>query len=731
MTESIRVEHRPDGVAVLRFDLPGEPVNVLRSNFAEEFDHALGEVLGTSGVRAVVFTSGKPDTFIAGADIKMLEALRSAEDAAEVVRTGQSALGRLADFGKPVVAAIDGACLGGGLEVALACQGRVASQSPKTRLGFPEVQLGILPGLGGTQRTPRLIGVQAALDLLLTGKQIDARRAYKLGLVDEVVPAPILIEVAARLALEFADNPRRRDELRRRVWSPLSKAALTDVLLVENPVGRKILFDQARKQTLAKTRGNYPAPERILEVVRIGLAKGLERGLSAEAEAFGQLAVTPEARELMGIFLATQELKKDSGVDDPSQKPASVSQIAVLGAGLMGAGIAYVSVAQGGYLVRLKDRDDAAVGRGLKTVRGLYEERVSRRRMTPAERDREMCRVTPSLDYAGFRGAEIVIEAVFEDLGLKRRMLRDIEEHGHPSAIFASNTSSLPIHQIAAEAAHPERVVGMHYFSPVNKMPLLEVIVTDKTAAWVTATAVEVGKKQGKTVIVVNDGPGFYTTRIVAPYMNEAAFLLSEGVPVDVIDRALVDWGFPVGPVALLDEVGIDVAEKVGKILQAAFGERMAAPAGIHAVIADGRQGRKNGRGFYRYDAPKHGHRPVDTSVYSVLGVTPGTSLSASAIVERCALMMINEAARCHGEGIVRSSRDADIGAVFGLGFPPFRGGPCRYLDAVGAPEIVRRLEAYRSELGPRFTPAPALIQMAEARRKFHGPDRQAPGSAK
>jgi 3-hydroxyacyl-CoA dehydrogenase / enoyl-CoA hydratase / 3-hydroxybutyryl-CoA epimerase len=727
-TQVLQLQKRPDGVAVIVMDVPGESMNTLQANFAEEFARVFDELERSTDVRAVVFTSGKPDSFIAGADIRMIKGVKLASDAVRMARTGHEAVARLESSRLPVVAAIHGACLGGGLEVALACRGRVASNDKKTKLGLPEVQLGLIPGLGGTQRLPRQIGVQAALDMILTGKQIDARRAQKLGLVDEVVPKAILLDVAAAHALRLASAPARHVTPLGRLRSILKKD-VSELALAENPLGRKVLFDQARKQLLSKTHGNYPAPEKALEVVRVGLEKGFERGLVAEAEAFGDLVVSPEAAQLMNIFSATVELKKDTGVDDASVEPKPVTKLGMLGAGLMGAGIAYVTAAQAGIPVRLKDKDDQGLGSGMKYVREILDGRVKRRRMTPVERDLLLAQITPTLDYSGFRGAEVVVEAVFEDLALKHRMLREIEEHA-PEAIFASNTSSIPIAKIAEPAKHPERVIGMHYFSPVHKMPLLEIIVTPRTAPSVVATSVELGKRQGKTVIVVNDGVGFYTSRILAPYMNEAAHLLAEGVPVEALDQALVDWGYPVGPITLLDEVGIDVGQKVGKIMLEAFGDRMLPPGGMEKLVADQRLGRKNKRGFYLYaDGSKgKGKKQVDHSVYGVLGVTPDKQLPAQEIVERCALQMINEAALCFGEGILRSARDGDIGAIFGLGFPPFRGGPFRWVDNTGALEVVRKLEKYEKLLGKRFTPAPVLVELARSGDKFYGDRAVEPG---
>jgi 3-hydroxyacyl-CoA dehydrogenase/enoyl-CoA hydratase/3-hydroxybutyryl-CoA epimerase len=435
------------------------------------------------------------------------------------------------------------------------------------------------------------------------------------------------------------------------------------------------------------------------------------------------LAVTQVAARLMDIFFAQQALKKDRGVDvDAPARP--VERVGILGAGLMGAGVAYVSVQEAGLFVRLKDRDADGVARGLVHVKELFDERVERRRMTQKERELALGRITRTTDYEGFRGCQVVIEAVFEDLALKHEVLAAIEAKGAPDGIFASNTSSLPIARIAEKAKFPERVIGMHYFSPVPKMPLCEIIVTERTAPWVTATCVELAKRQGKTVIVVRDGAGFYTSRILGPYLAEAAQALAEGYPVEFIDDALLELGFPVGPLALLDEVGIDVGAKVAKVLHEAFGSRMAPPPGIERLLGDQRLGRKNQRGFYLYSNHHKGQKPVDDSIYGVLGVTPrGDALTADEkanLAERCLLQMVNEAAYCLGDGILRSARDGDIGAIFGLGFPPYLGGPFRYVDARGAGVVVAKLEQLETKHGQRFRPAPALVELAKTRSKFH-----------
>jgi 3-hydroxyacyl-CoA dehydrogenase / enoyl-CoA hydratase / 3-hydroxybutyryl-CoA epimerase len=723
-----------DGVALIVIDLEGEPVNTLSPQSGEAFIALLERAEKEPAVKAVVFTSGKKDSFIAGAKIDFLQTLGTAQEAAAASRNGQREFDRLEAFSKPVVAAIHGACLGGGLEWALACTYRIATDSPKTSLGLPEVQLGLIPGAGGTQRMPALIGAQAALDLILAGKSVKPSKARKLGLVDEVVPVPLLRSVALQRARALAEGTLKPERSRGQGLKTVAQQGkkglggllqgLTnremwaEVALEDNPLGRKILFDQAKKQLRKKTRGKFPAPEKALEAIRVGLESGRAAGLEAEARLFGELVVSDVSKRLVEIFFATTALKKENGTAKADVKPRAVKKVGVLGGGLMGGGIAYVSAAQQGVHVRVKDKDDAGVGRALKQVQGILDERVKRRSLTGREAAAKMALVTGGTDYAGFKSVDVVIEAVFEDLALKRRILAEVEAVVREDCIFASNTSSIPITQLAQGARRPEQVIGMHYFSPVPKMPLLEIITHPGTADWVTATCVDIGKKQGKTVIVVNDGPGFYTSRILAPYMNEAAHLLAEGADIAELDRALVDFGFPVGPITLLDEVGIDVAQKVGPIMEAAFGKRMAAPKALEKVVSEGRLGRKNQKGFYTYDGKK---KEVDPSVYELLPHGKNRKhLDAREMADRCVLQMVNEAVRCLGEGILRSARDGDVGALFGLGFPAFLGGPLRYADSLGPNELLRRLEHFQDKYGERFTPAPALLERVKSGQTFY-----------
>jgi 3-hydroxyacyl-CoA dehydrogenase / enoyl-CoA hydratase / 3-hydroxybutyryl-CoA epimerase len=737
---AISIEVRPDGVAVLTYDVPGEAVNTLKPSFREDLEGAFAEISSNPAIKAAILVSGKPDTWIAGADIDMLKSAATASQAEAICRGGHAAILKVVNSPKPIVAAIHGAALGGGFEVALACHARVLSDDRKTVLGLPEVQLGLLPGINGLQRLAERAGLQVALDHGLTGKNLRPAKARKLGVADDVVPAPILKETAAALALRLAEAgpPFKLAPKPEAGGGPLAflkkkgitldAAELTRLALEENPLGRALLFKKAREALRKKTGGHYPAPERIIDVLKTYAGKGFEASKEVEARAFGELVVSSTAHRLMEIFFATTALKKDTGVESPAAQPRKVEKVAMLGAGLMGAGITYVSLSAG-LSVRLKDKDDAGLGRGIKYVTDLFDERVKKKQLTPIERDQKLALLTTTTDTSGLKGADLVIEAVFEDLAIKHAVLSEVEAHGREGVIFASNTSSLPITKIAAAAKRPENVIGMHYFSPVHKMPLLEVIRTEKTAPEVVATAVAVGKRQGKTVIVVNDGVGFYTSRILGPYMNEASWLLTEGVAIEQIDRALVAWGWPVGPMALLDEVGIDVAAHVGPIMMEAFGDRISPPPAIAKLSGDDRKGRKNERGMYLYGAAakKKGRgKHVDESVYGVLGLPvpdpkARPKLPVEEIQMRCSLQLVNEALYCHGEGILRSVRDGDIGAIFGLGFPPFRGGPFRYIDSLGAAEVLRRIEGYHQRFGARWAPAPALVEAAKTGKPFYG----------
>jgi 3-hydroxyacyl-CoA dehydrogenase/enoyl-CoA hydratase/3-hydroxybutyryl-CoA epimerase len=701
-----------DGIAIITFDLPGEPVNKFTVGVIAEMTAMLDRFEQDTSINAAVLLSAKPDIWIAGADI---EAFLAFKDAAEATRTSaeaQALVERVERSRVPMVCAIHGACLGGGLELALACAYRVASDHPKTVLALPEVQLGIIPGIGGTQRLPRTVGLQAALDMILTGKNVRAKKALSMGLVDEMVHPNILRETAVQRARDIVSGKRARKH-------PPKKGTASTLLLEDNPIGRSIVFKQAREMTLKRSHGNYPALLAALEAVAAGYDGPRAKGYAEEARLFGEMAATAVSKELVFLFFATTSLKKDSGVTGDAPAPLKVQRVGVLGTGFMGAGIAAIT-AQQGVPVRFKDAKHEAVLRGMTAVRDVLKDGYTKKRVTRQQFDDQMSLVSGTTSYEGFAGADLVIEAVFEDLAVKHTVVKETERLLKSHAIFATNTSTIPIGDIAKAAQRPERVIGMHFFSPVPKMPLLEVIVTPHTAPEVITTVVSFGRKLGKTVIIVNDSPGFYVNRILAPYINEAGLMLDEGVAIDAIDKAMVDFGFPVGPITLIDEVGLDIAGKSGKIMAEAFGARLTPSRSLTAVLEVGRLGRKGKNGFYSYDedGKKEG---VDASVYELLPTkSERTTLTASEIQHRCVLAMANEAARCLGDGVLRSARDGDIGAVFGIGYPPFRGGPFRWLDVQGIASVVEQLRVLDARFPGRFTPAPLLVSMAAEGRRFY-----------
>jgi 3-hydroxyacyl-CoA dehydrogenase/enoyl-CoA hydratase/3-hydroxybutyryl-CoA epimerase len=696
------------GVGWLEFDLPGEPINKFTRSVRDELDALLGRVASDSDVRALVLISRKPESFIAGADIDEFIRLRSRQEAHALVRAGQALIDRIALLGKPVVAAIHGTCLGGGLEAALACTYRIATDHPKTRIGLPEVQLGIIPAAGACQRLPRLIGVRAALDMILPGKQLPARRAHRAGIVDELVHPAILDRVAHEAAKKLADG-----------WRPnRRRLALGSLALDKNRLGRRVVYAGARKQLLKRTGGHYPAPLAALQAVEHGMKHGVEAGLDLEASLFAELAVGEVSRNLVRLFFASTALKKDAGVEGEAPAPRTVANLGIIGAGFMGASIGGVAVMQAGVDVRFRDRDLESIARGLKASRRILKERLKRGRITRQEHQKLEQLLSGGTGWSGFARADVVVEAVFEDLEVKRQVFGELERHVRDDCLLASNTSTIPIARVAEGLSRPERMLGMHFFSPVEKMPLLEVIVTKQTARWATVTAVEFGRSMGKTVIVVQDHPGFWVNRILAPYLNEAGRLLEEGVTVEVIDRAMTRFGFPVGPITLLDEIGLDVAQKASAVLHDAFGDRLRPMEGLARMTEDGRLGRKNGRGFFSYEGNKR--REVDQTAYEIIGAAPDSRVPKEDVESRLVFVMLNEAVRALDEGVLRSARDGDIGAVFGMGFPPFRGGPLRYLDELGAAQAIDILEELAQKYGARFAPTERLVRMVSTDERFH-----------
>lgn len=653
----VHLEMTEEGAAVLLFDHPGKSANIFDLDTLEELEEHLDH-LAPSLARGVVFFSAKPRIFLAGADLTMLSGARASE-LRSLIERGQRVFGKIAALEMPTVAAIHGACLGGGLELALACDCRLVSPDKVTKIGLPETQLGILPAWGGSTRLPRLLGLPAALGIILGGKPLPAKRARKLGLVDAVVPKERLREAA--LAALDEPVPRRKSRF-----------------LTNNPLSASLIRCLTKRKVLAKTRGHYPAQERALEVVtRAGSGREAD-SLRREVDAILDLAGTESTRNLLRLFHLQDFAKKfrfDASLDPAELAP--IERSAVIGAGVMGSGIAQWFAARG-LPVILQDISPEAVASGVASVRRLFDQAVKRHIFTPHEAERALDLVAPAHRPVPLERCDLVVEAAVEDLEVKKKIFADLCGRVRDDAILATNTSALPIGELggADGVTHPERIAGLHFFNPVSRMKLVEVVVAPRTSPETVERLLRFVRGIGKLPVVVKDSPGFLVNRVLMPYLVEAGRLVERGHSPARIDRALVDFGMPMGPLRLLDEVGLDVALHVAGTLSASFGERFVIPPVLEDLVEKGHLGRKSGRGFYDYESGKT--RPAD------LGTGPvREQLSEAEIAERLVGLMVEEAERCLEEGIVKSRDEIDLAMILGTGFPPFRGGPMAYGEAV------------------------------------------------
>ncbi len=705
-------------LAIITIDRPGEKVNTIAPAALEQVEQQFREIEATPGLAGIVLISGKPDTFVAGADVEVFATARERREIEAFGRRGHEVLARVAAAKVPIVAAIHGACLGAGLELALACTYRIATDSPKTVLALPEVMLGLFPGGGGVSRLPRLVGLREALDMILTGRNIRPRAAKRMGLVDQVVAEEALLPAARAAAAKLASG-----KLQPRLHP---KGDVMRTLLERNPLGRSVVFRQARKTVERKTFGLYPAPLVALDLIEKGLGLPLEEALKLEPPAFAELATGATSRSLVSLFRRSNALKKQPVYDAEGDRVegAEIHRLGMVGGGFMGADIAVVS-AEKGIETRIRDIAAEPLGKALAHCKAHFD----RRARSVGERHvfKARSRVSGGLDLTGFGTMDLIIEAVPEVLTLKQEVFAQLEAMVPRTTILASNTSALPITRIAERLQHRDRVIGLHFFSPVSKMPLLEIVKTAETSPQTLATCLRYAAQIGKTPIVVNDGPGFYTTRVLGFYLMAALEMVQAGHSIEAVDRGARMVGWPVGPITLLDEVGIDVGAKVSKTMAAAFPDRIKVPDTVDQFLSEKRLGRKSGRGFYVYPPEQRGllarkaRKHVDPQVYSYFSGRQAIAeeTNPEELGERLTLIAAMEAVRCLESGILQSPRDGDIGAVFGFGYPPMRGGPFRHIDALGPGAVLTRLAVLRERHGDVYAAPELLVRLAREGKNF------------
>jgi len=705
-----------ENIAELVFDMPDKKVNTFTTPAMNELRSHLESLKERKDVKALVIKSAKTGTFIAGADIFELRKLESTESAEETSRAGQDVFNLLEDIPIPTFALINGACLGGGLELALACDYRITTDNPKTRLGFPETQLGIVPGWGGTYRFPRTVGLQQSVKMVLTGKPVDGKKALKIGLADACFPEAFHESWASDFVAAHLSRRRRRKR---------KAGSIGAWFLERTPAGRKLLFDRARKDLMAKTGGHYPAPLRALRLLRSAVSSNRERALRHERRTLAHLAVTPVCKNLIDLYLARESVKSSSYVKP--KKPMALRRAAVLGAGVMGGRISWL-LSNNDVDVTMKDIDWDQIARGYEQANRVYTGLVSRHRLDKRVAGLRMHRIHGALEYQLLGRPDLVIEAVVERMDVKKNVLAEVEQWLRPDTILATNTSALSVSELAESLKQPERFVGMHFFNPVNRMPLVEIIAGKQSKPEVVRNAAMHALHLGKTPVVVHDGPGFLVNRLLMPYLNEAVHMAEEGVDYERVDNLVTAFGMPMGPFVLLDEVGIDVAREVAQTLNAAFPDRLE-ESPLFDLLSDHPEllGKKSGKGFYLH-GKKREVNPAMRALVAKAGRKKKRAKKGTEdddVVHRPLMMMINEAAYALEAGIVSSPRDVDLALILGTGFPPFRGGILRYADQMGVREVVKRLTAYQKRYGSRYTPAPLITRISGEGKSFYDLEEQ------
>ena len=696
-----------DGILKVRIDRRDKSVNALSKAMLEELERLIAEIRRNPAVRGAMFLSGKSGSFIVGADVTEMKSMSGGVEAAELSKLGQHVFELLETLHVPTVALISGACLGGGLEFAMSCRYRIADDHVKTLLGLPEVKLGLIPGWGGTVRLPKLVGLVEALPMILTGRMLSGRQARSKGLVHDMVPIEALPFVGEDL-LRVVIKQGTASGLFKRPKRPLI-ARLTEAF----PPLRNFAFRKAEGAVRHETKGNYPAPLAAIEALRTGFRQPTSIGFAAESAAIGRLADAPVTRECLRLFFLQEDAKKPAAIIEGAARP--LTDAAVLGAGAMGAGIALL-MAQKGIWTRLKDIKTEFLANGMATARKLIQSDVKRKKITPLQASDTLDRLRPTADYSGFKQTDLVIEAIVESLPVKQQVFRELADATSSNTVLATNTSSLLVRDIAEGIPHPERIVGLHFFNPPHQMPLVEIIRTEQSSPAAIATAFALTQRLGKTAVIVKDCPGFLVNRLLAPYMNEAGWLLLEVADPLEIDRAAVAFGLPMGPLALTDLVGLDVAQHVATNMHAAYGERMLpAPlwAALKELAATEPNGAKSlliGKGSKKKLNPAV-RRAIDKVRQSGTFSIPGGTPTREELTQRLIFPIINEAARCLDEGVVAKSEDIDLAMVFGTGFAPFRGGPMRYAESLGFAKIAEVLEKLASGR-PRLAPSDALKRL-------------------
>lgn len=689
-------------IATLTFDTPHSQVNVFSSGALEAFEKELDQLHPNPNIKALFIESSKENIFIAGADIREIKTANDEASVRAFVKKGQDIFNKIEALPFPTIAMIDGACLGGGLEMALACTYRIATNHAHTRIGLPEVNLGILPGFGGTQRLYPLVGYAKAIELIVAGKQLKGEKALKLGLVDATVPQGYLAFKKEEFSQEIlAGTLHTKVEKNRKglLWyekiSPL----------------RKLISTMARKKVLEKSHGHYPAPLSVIEVMQNSFGKPRTEGLTIERDAITKLALTPISKNLIDLFLIAEELKHESF---SRGKAKTIKQSSIVGTGAMGSGIAWALNNQD-IDVRLKVRSTNSAGKAIAKIRKIYEGIKKRRRLTEREVALKMDKITFTTEYVGFESSDFLLEAVSEEKALKQKVYADFEKVLSTDAIIASNTSSISISDLAEKLEHPERFVGMHFFNPVNRMPLVEIIAGEKSNEETIATVVKLSKKMGKTPIKVKESAGFLVNRILLPYLGEATLMFEEGESIERIDKTLLAFGMPMGPLTLVDEVGVDVGEKVSNLLHQDYGDRMPSSPVLTKMLENGYLGKKSGQGFYDYRTKK------PTVNQAILALQKEQkNLDDTTLLDRAVLIMINEASRCLEECVVDNARYLDMAMVMGTGFPAFRGGLLKYADARSIENVVHRLLELQVIYGDRFQPSDLLLKMEKNCTKFY-----------